>query len=89
MVNDLQQYADLRNQTNPLQWNGNIRNFNTIGYSSSTLEYKLQQNELIANDGMIGIFDPDEKKLTFLTTTHIERVYNNVMSSKRGITIYP
>ena len=43
---------------------------------SETITYKLDQNELTVNDGVIGFFHGFSDPVTFLTTASIDRKMN-------------
>ena len=43
----------------------------------------------MANDGLIGLFEPDPNSVTFLSTTSTEKTFDGVESLKRNNLTYP
>jgi len=67
----------------------NVKRIQTTNLLYYNLEYKLQQNELLVNDGLIGIFEPDPNPVTFLSTASPEKTFDGVESLKRNNLTYP
>ena len=95
-VQDLQKFADVKDEANPLQWTSNFNIFpsvtNTSLLNPYALNFELQQNELTINDGIIGIFQTDPDPVTFLTTATVKKYYESELDveiPKRGEVLYP
>ena len=50
------------------------------------LKYRLEQNELTLNDGIVGIFQQDSEPITFLSTASIEKDFLVELKSRGNFT---